>query len=288
MEIIFTDNITQNLLEVLNQSIPKAKELKFAVAFMKYSGFTLIEENINKCLRRGGNIEFLVGLDFRTTEPKVLRLLKKLSNEGLLLKCYCFNDPSLGDTPVYHPKLYLLNDGENATIALGSSNLTGGGLKNNVEVNAIITAFLKEEIVSDVYGLYSRLKFQQSRFEPDLEYIDKYEEAYERVQRKNAEALREKRTKEIIRQLEEKEKVLPKPIPTKSELFGWMKLVYDRLPSGLFRTSDMYRYKEEFERIYPENRNIEAKIRQQLQFLRDMGLVKNPSRDRWGRVGELA
>jgi len=287
MEIIFTDNITRNLLEVLNQSIPKAKELKFAVAFMKYSGFMLIEENINKCLRGGGNIEFLVGLDFRTTEPKVLRLLKKLSNEGLLLKCYCFSDPSLGDTPVYHPKLYLLNDGENATIALGSSNLTGGGLKNNVEVNAVITAFLKEEIVSDVYGLYSRLKFQQSRFEPDLEYIDKYEEAYERVQRKNAEALREKRTKEIIRQLEEREKVLPKPIPTKSELFGWMKLVYDRLPSGLFRTSDMYRYKEEFERIYPENRNIEAKIRQQLQFLRDMGLVKNPSRDRWGRVGEL-
>lgn len=287
MEVIFTDNITGNLLEVLNQFIPKAKELKFAVAFMKYSGFTLIEEDINKCLRKGGSIEFLVGLDFRTTEPKVLRLLRKLSNEELLLKCYCFSDPSFGDTPIYHPKLYLLNDGENATIALGSSNLTRGGLKNNVEVNVVITACLKEEVVSDVYGLYSRLKFQQSRFEPDLEYIDKYEEAYERVQRRNVEALRERGTKEIIRQLKEKEKILPKPIPTKSELFGWMKLVYERLPSGSFRTSDMYRYKEEFQRIYPENRNIKAKIRQQLQFLRDMGLVKNPRRDRWERTGEL-
>jgi len=281
MELIFTDNINQNFIEVLNQSIPKAKELKFAVAFMKYSGFTLIEEAINKCLGKGGSIEFLVGLDFRTTEPKVLRLLRKLSNEEPLLKCYCFSDPSLGDAPIYHLKLYLLNDGENATIALGSSNLTRGGLKDNVEVNVVITASLKEEVVSDVYGLYSRLKFQQNRFEPDLEYIDKYEEAYERIQRRNVEALQERKTKEIIRQLKEKEKVLPRPSPAESGLFGWMKLVYGRLPSGPFRTSDMYRYEEEFHRIYPGNRNIKAKIRQQLQFLRDMGLVKNLGRGIW-------
>jgi HKD family nuclease len=284
MEIIFTDNITHSLIEVLNHTIPAAKELKFAVAFMRYSGFMLIEKDIKKCLKNGRNIEFLVGLDFRTTEPKVLRLLTDLSSEGLPIKCYCFSDPSFSDTPVYHPKLYLLNDGENATIALGSSNLTEGGLKNNVEVNAVITTSLKEEIVSDIYSLYGRLKFQKSRFEPDLDYIDKYEEAYKRIQKRNVEALQERKTKEIIGHLKRKEKILPKPIPSKSELVGWMKLVYERLPSGLFRTSDMYHYKEEFRKIYPENRNIEAKIRQQLQFLRDIRLVKNPSKDRWERV----
>ena len=284
MKVVFTDNITRNLLDVIKQAIPKAKELKFAVAFMKYSGFMLIEEDINRCLRNGSSIEFLVGLDFRTTDPKALRLLNKLSSEGLPVKCYCFSDPSFRDTPVYHPKLYLLNDGRNATITLGSSNLTAGGLKDNVEANAVITAALKEEIVSDVYSLYGRLKFQQSRFEPDLEYIDKYEEAYKKVQKRNVEALQDRQTKEIIRQLKRKEGVLPKPTPSKSELFGWMKLVYERLPSGPFRTSDMYRYEQVFQRVYPENRNITAKIRQQLQFLRDMGLVKNPGRDRWEKL----
>ena len=281
MEITFTDNIKQNLLEVLNQTIPKAKEIKFAVAFMKHSGFILIEHILNKCLTSRKSIEFLIGLDFRTTEPKVLRFLKKLSDESPLIKCYCFSDPSFKDTPIYHPKLYLLNNGESATIIIGSSNLTGGGLKNNVEVNAVITASLKEEIVSDIYELYSRLKFQQSRFEPDLDYIDKYEEAYKRIQKRNVEVLQNRKTKEIISQLKKKEKILPKPIPTKSELFGWMKLVYEKLPSGLFRTSDMYRYEEEFQKIYPKNKNVKAKIRQQLQFLRDIGLIKNPSRDRW-------
>lgn len=287
MEIRFTDNITRNLLEVLNQNIPKAKELKFAVAFMRYSGFVLIEESITKCLRQGRGIEFLVGLDFRTTEPKVLRILRKFSDEGFPVKCYCFSDPSFGDTPVYHPKLYLLNDGKKTTIALGSSNLTEGGLKSNIEVNVVITASLKEEIVSDVYGLYSRLKFQQGRFEPDLEYIDKYEEAYEKVRKRNIEVLHERITKKIIKHLKEKERILPKPILSKLELFGWLKLVYERLPAGTFRTSDMYHYKEEFQRIYPENKNIEAKIRQQLQFLRDMGLVRNPARDKWKKVKEL-
>jgi HKD family nuclease len=284
MEIIFTDNITKNLLEMLNQSIYRAKELKFAVAFVKYSGFKLLEESIKNCLKNGGNIEFLVGLDFRTTEPKVLRLLKKMSDEGLLLRCYCFCDPSYGDTPIYHPKLYLINDAETATIALGSSNLTRGGFKNNVEVNVIITAFLKEEIVSDAYGIFNRLKFQQGRFEPDQEYIDKYEEVYERVKRKSTDALRERDTKEKIGLLKEQERILPKPIPTKSELFGWLNLVYDRLPLGTFRTSDMYQYVEEFQKIYPENKNIKAKIRQQLQFLRDMRFVRNPSRDRWTKL----
>jgi HKD family nuclease len=160
MELIFTDNITRNLLEILNQNISRAKEAKFAVAFMKYSGFMLIEDAINKCLDEGSNIEFLVGLDFRTTEPKVLRLLKELSNKGYPVNCYCFSYPSFDDTPVYHPKLYLLSGRENTIIALGSSNLTRGGLKNHVEVNVVITAYRNEEIVSDVYDLYSRLKFQ--------------------------------------------------------------------------------------------------------------------------------
>ena len=127
------------------------------------------------------------------------------------------------------------------------------------------------------------MKFQKSRFEPDEEYINNYEEVYKRVQKRKIEALRERKTKDIIEQLKEKEKILPKPIPLKSELIGWMKLVYEKLPVGPFRTSDIYNYKQEFKELYPENKNINAKIRQQLQFLRDIGLIKNPSRDKWER-----
>ncbi|MEW6040224.1 MAG: hypothetical protein AB1633_01755 [Elusimicrobiota bacterium] len=47
---------------------------------------------------------------------------------------------------------------------------------------------------------------------------------------------------------------------------------------------EIYKYEEEFKEVYPENKNIKAKIRQQLQFLRDIGLIKNPDRNVWLKV----
>ena len=281
MEISITDNLTKNLIDVLKPSLLRASEIRLEVAFAKYSGFFLIEDEVKKCLKNGGKAEFILGLDFRTTEPKVLRILHTMAQSDLDVKLYCFSDPSTNDTPVYHPKIYIIKGKDKAVISIGSSNLTYGGLKDNVEVNVIIEAAIKEEIVSDIYDVYNRLKFQKSRFEPDLEYIEKYEEAYDIVRKKSIEALREKRARNKVKELRERERLLPKPKLSVTELFGWLKLVYEKLPAGQFKTRDIYLYKVEFRKIYPENRNIEAKIRQQLQFLRDMGLVKNPGRDNW-------
>ena len=36
----------------------------------------------------------------------------------------------------------------------------------------------------------------------------------------------------------------------------------------------MYFYENEFSRIYPKNKNIKDKIRQQLQVLRDLSLIE--------------
>ena len=284
MEIKFTDNITNNLLDVLRPSLPKASEIRFGVAFAKYSGFSLIEDDLKECLKSGGKAEFVLGLDFRTTEPKVLRTLDTMAKSGLDIKLFCFSDPSINDTPVYHPKIYLIRRKNKFVISIGSSNLTAGGLKRNVEVNTIIEAGIEEEVVSDIYEVYNRLKFQKNRFEPDLVYIEKYEEAYEIVRKKSIEALKETSTKNKIKNLREREKVLPKPKATGAELFGWQKLVYEELSDGIFRTNDIYAYEEEFRRVYPENRYIKAKIRQILQQLRDLGLLRHVSGHRWFKV----
>jgi len=284
MEIQFTDNVTKNLLDVLKPQLSKAKELKFGVAFAKYSGFSLIEENLKGCLKNGGKVDFLLGLDFRITEPKVLRILCNLKNKGLNVRFFCFSDPSTHDMPVYHPKIYLVRGVENVLISIGSSNLTAGGLKDNVEINALIEANIREEIVSDIYGIYNRLKFHGDRFEPNFVYIENYEEVYEIVRKKSIEVLKEKKIKNKIEELKEKEKILPKPESAKTELFGWQKLVYERLPKGIFQAGDMYIYKKEFQQFYPENRHITDKIRQILQQLRDLRLLKHISKNRWIQV----
>lgn len=281
MEIFFTDNIATRLVDVLKPSFSQARSIKVAVAFAKYSGYSLIERGLNECLDKGGAVEFLIGLDFRITEPRVMRILLQLSGRGLPLACFCFSDTSARDTPVYHPKLYLLDDGEKVVFSIGSSNLTRGGLKDNVEVNAVFTASRHEEVVSDIYGLYTRLKFGQERFVPNLEYIEDYEVAYRNVQRKGVAALRDKPTREIIQGLKEKEKTLVRPKPSGQELFGWQKIVFDRLPNGEFRTSDLYKFEDLFRKHYPQNRNLRAKIRQILQQLRDLKLIDHPGTNRW-------
>lgn len=142
----------------------------------------------------------------------------------------------------------------------------------------------REEIVSDIYEIYNRLKFQKGLFKPDVNYLDGYEEAYKTIQGKSMEVLKEKHVRAKIRELRETERILPKPKPAKSELFGWQKLVYERLPDGIFKTSDMYSYEDEFREYYPENKHITDKIRQILQQLEELGLLKHISKNKWEKI----
>ncbi len=41
-----------------------------------------------------------------------------------------------------------------------------------------------------------------------------------------------------------------------------------------FLLSDIYKYEKDLKEVHPNNKNIKAKIRQQLQFLRDKGYLE--------------
>jgi type II restriction enzyme len=61
-------------------------------------------------------------------------------------------------------------------------------------------------------------------------------------------------------------------------------MVYDFLPDGEFTNNEVYAYKSVFKQKYPDNQNIEAKIRQQLQTLRDLGFVEHLGKARWRKL----
>jgi hypothetical protein len=48
-----------------------------------------------------------------------------------------------------------------------------------------------------------------------------------------------------------------------------------------FTTADAYAFTRELERLHPDNRHVKEKIRQQLQILRDAGLLLHIDRNRW-------
>jgi hypothetical protein len=58
-------------------------------------------------------------------------------------------------------------------------------------------------------------------------------------------------------------------------LFGWRLDIFNvvsQIPASVFKLKHVYGHKKQLKQMHPENRNIEAKIRQQLQELRDLGL----------------
>ncbi len=58
---------------------------------------------------------------------------------------------------------------------------------------------------------------------------------------------------------------------------GWTSdvlLCVRRIGKDEFALGDLYRFETELERLHPQNRNVRPKIRQQLQILRDFGVLK--------------
>jgi|GEM_PF-1031584 len=285
MRIELVDNISRKLLHAILPAIEQSEECRIAVAFVSVEGLSLLEPAFRGCLEKGGYVEFLVGLDLSVTDPHALWTLHQMSQSAPNMTYYCFSQ--LGPLAVYHPKLYIVKRSDVATIVVGSSNLTAGGLKENVEVNALIRAEPHEEVVSDTYATYNALKFHPRRVEPDQEFLSLYEEMHSLRTRHEGAVEKDSHFRQLKSRFQEKAASLRHPVPTTRDLFGWQKLVFARLPEGQFSTRDIYQFEEEFRRYYPENRHIRAKIRQILQQLRDLQMIKHVTRETWIREAEI-
>lgn len=73
----------------------------------------------------------------------------------------------------------------------------------------------------------------------------------------------------------------------KIETRGWLMDVLtcvDRIHKKEFSLKDVYSFIDELQLKYPENNNVDAKIRQQLQFLRDKGFLEFISRGCYRKI----
>jgi len=283
MRVELLDNVSRKVHSAILPAIQAADEVRIAVAFVSTRGIQMINSALQACLDRGGSAEFLVGLDLFFTQPEALRLLCERSNAGANFTCYCLAD--LETSAVYHPKLYVMTTTDKVTALVGSSNLTDGGLRSNLEVNALIRATRDEEIFSDIAATYNALKFHPQRVLPDEEFLSLYEELHSRRSQRDRVARDDLSVKELTAKYREKAATLRRPVATRQDLHGWQRLVYDRLPDGEFTTRDIYDFEKEFRSHYPENRHVRPKVRQVLQQLRDLGLIKHVGRGSWVRQG---
>lgn len=105
-----------------------SEKVDIAVAFVRKSGVTPLEQEICHLLKNGGQIRILTGMDFGFTEPEALIALQKL---GVQVRVFSANR-------IFHPKCYLFQKESNLKVVIGSSNLTSSGLETGVEWNVFL------------------------------------------------------------------------------------------------------------------------------------------------------
>lgn len=167
-----------------------------------------------------------------------------------------------------HAKVYLFDDD---AAVVTSANLTGGGLRANRECGVLVQ---ERQLVGEVAAYFSDLWRDEDTGAIRSDTLDAIDDILRRVPPPS------EAEQQAVREAEESlsELVLEQAEARLNEsLTGWRGAVFKvltRIDARSFELSDVYDYVPELARQYPDNENVKAKIRQQLQELRDLGLIK--------------
>jgi HKD family nuclease len=134
--------------DVLNSTIGSTvyTRFRFAVAYMRLSGWDRLASAIDSLVNRGGKISGAIGVDQEITSLEALEALRKVSsNSAVFYTVSGF---------IYHPKLYLIDNDKQAVAIIGSPNLTRDGLFRNVELAMSVHLDLAESADLAVYKRY--------------------------------------------------------------------------------------------------------------------------------------
>ncbi len=217
-------NLNFPIGKIINQELQNSKNTQIAVAFLKHSGVKVIENSLKQSLDNGGNFEIIAGLDFKTTDPKSMLFFISLKKQYPSLKFFCYGDRKINRTDiVFHPKIYLFENGKETTSIVGSANLTGGGLTSNFEVNTIFNE-KKPVYFSQLQAIYNSIKFTDSLFTPDEDYLNGYSDVFSAFEKNDDKAFKDKGIIKTIKEIENRSQILPGTIPSiKSMIVDFIK-----------------------------------------------------------------
>jgi len=139
MQLIGQPARSDRLGEYLKRNLSSAwTQLRIAVAFVKRSGTRHVIRDISS-FARTAKVEIIVGIDHQGTSVEGLQdLLDAVGDEGRVIVFH-------NRLPfTFHPKVYLFKDEKQAEVAIGSGNLTQGGLYTNYEMSVLHTLSLDQ------------------------------------------------------------------------------------------------------------------------------------------------
>jgi hypothetical protein len=245
-------------IDVFMGLVKSSKEQLFASPFVKNNITNMVIENRPS----DSKISLL-------TSYKLTNFYRGSSDLQALSNCIK-NNIEVKSYSRLHAKTYIF-DSERAIVTSG--NLTLGGLRNNYECGVLVE---DRKIVTTLKDNFLAL-FKNEQDSPVVteEIITITAEILSKVP-KEKKVRFEKTEKEIFPEPENDLYDAGVETITKT-LSGWKLDVFNvvsKIRQNIFDLRTAYEFENELRKLHPENQNIEPKIRQQLQELRDLGLIE--------------
>ncbi len=108
--------------------LPRPTQVLVSVAFVREPGLDAVEKTIKSIAAKA---RFFVGIRNDMTSIQAIKRLLAMNVEVYAV------DTASRDT-IFHPKLYFAANAKQASVIIGSANLTWGGLYNNIEASTLM------------------------------------------------------------------------------------------------------------------------------------------------------
>ncbi len=236
----------------------------FTSPFVKLSAVKLVLEN----RKYSFSIDGAVSYRLRNFE----RGASDLDAIGLLHEA----NASVVNIPNLHSKIYIF---DSSSAIISSANLTAGGLLRNVEIGILLKQInaikelksyilnmlsdseksfnITEEIISESFNILESLPKTPKEDKSDF---SKMEKVLFMAEDAGTDVVFQGGSKAIL-----------------NGLTGWKRDIFEcllNIDKDVFNLDEIYTFENNLSALHPENRNIKPKIRQQLQILRDIGLLE--------------
>ena len=182
MSATVTQNSDRPLGDLMRNELYGADKFSAASAFLNSSGLECILPAVKNILDGEGEVNVVHGADFRITDPLAINRLVELNARYAKMAYKVHVGWDLIQTHRFHPKLYLWTpDYRSYTAVVGSSNLTRGGLFDNIEVNTIIRGLNTNAAVSQCLTIFDNILHHPYLVEPNDRFAEAYREIHERA-----------------------------------------------------------------------------------------------------------
>ena len=176
------------------------------------------------------------------------------------------------NVPRLHAKFFVFDD----KAVITSGNLTQGGLRNNVEYGVMLEGKVSREIKQDYLNIFNDADYPAIT----LDIIQEAQKILSSVPKEKRPKIKVS-DKTLFADIVSDESVLDRfsggTESIVANLASWKKDVFECLlliKHDVFTIDEVYRFSAHLQKLHSDNKNIKPKIRQQLQYLRDIGLIE--------------